>query len=460
MFTMFFHWCQSLSTKVEIFWLVIAPVMAIIGITIWFGAKGLNWAQVKNSSAKNQRIGLLVLGALALMITYFLIISWLQVNPEDMKKTQESAGGEMWRIGLTLVLGVIWGLLFYRVKSGKYIKSVKVEGLNFSKAFTFASLVVLMLSGLCSIWLTAWWPLSCVLLVVAWLLGGMVEVPLKERWLPTWFGKPTEISYRQPPRNLHFLSNGLNFLTVPVYCWGFALMRVPYAVSEIVNITTDIPTKESPRGPDNPSITGPVVKVKFRLIYRLNYAPGIFINLEDKEQVGVETIITDIAMGWIASVARLKTYQGMIDWRARINSKNPEVDEAGDKVPDLEDLGQSIMQRTGAELMDFQVMDVDSPIEAAQNELAAAEAKKRQQMVEAEAYAAALGVRTEAEVSAMKSKFMAEANVLMDTAKAAGQPMSLESAMQIVISRRQADATRSVIAPGVGLTMPINPSQA
>lgn len=457
-------WFTSDMTTAQLFFFTnILPLMVFALATIAIGTKAMNWKGTTNGRKAWQVVGLVCLW-LGLTFAWFWLVNWL--SPEKVKEVEKNQERVIdltwwiWRIGFTTAFGLIWASFFYRVKSGNYIKSIQLDNVNFSRAFTLISLIVLVPSGLCLIWLPTWWPLACVLFIVAWILGVTVEVPLKERWLPTWFGKPTEISYREPPRNLSILGNGLNFVLVPVYFWGFSLLRVSYAVSEIVDSTTEIPTKESPKGPDNQSITGPMVKVKYRLIYRRNAAPSVFINLSPEEQVGVETIITDIAKGWIASIARAKTYQGMIDWRAKINGKNPELDAAGDKVPDLDDLAQSIMQRTGAELTDFQVMDVDSPIEAAQNALAAAEAQRRQLRVEAESYADALGVRTQAEVSAMKLKFTAEAEALMQQSAQGGVPsISFERAFELVIQRHQADATRSVIDRGVGVTVPINPTQ-
>ncbi len=313
------------------------------------------------------------------------------------------------------------------------------------------------------IWSPTWYLVPVMLLfwrVGSWPVGRKVT----ERWVPQFneYLFPTQDSEEEfgtcyfygkeaPGMNLFQLLVGIPFClplsSLTVLSWENVDISTPTGL---------IPTDD-----------GSMVDVSVRLRMLTCTHPSTVITLSPDERQSSVVGSVAIAINYVPDlVARLP----QLNLRSKIDEDfnlpqypMPVTDPR--KPPKKESMNDRIKREVLLNKGHLVVgIDFGAPIPAkaiaeAMERASAAKLNEGTTITNAHAAAKALEIDTEAKVASQQKLFMGEADVLVERSKADGKPISLERAMEIVIARHQADATRTVIAPGVGMTTNINPQQ-
>lgn len=140
--------------------------------------------------------------------------------------------------------------------------------------------------------------------------------------------------------------------------------------------------------------------------------------------------------------------------------KDPRVPEVG-KESKNDRIRRKVLLEKGNRILsiDFGAPIPAPAIAAAMENAAAALLNQDTAKTNANTAAEVLKIETTAKVAAQQKLFMAEAIGVIDEAQKRGEKITLQQALVLVIQRHQADATRTVIDRGVGMTANINPQQ-
>lgn len=481
MFEIFFCWCQNLTTKWDIFWWVIAPVMAVIGLAIWVGAQYINWS----SGSKAWRIFGLIIGALALMIGWFVIVSWLQVDADQLKKFTEQTAQQVKTLGegketvsnfswLKLALSAITlglALLCLRIalkasffrdwrltasKDKPYWHGSYWPGVIFSVGF-FPSLIWM-------IWSPTWY-----LVPVMWFFWRTGSWPVGRKAIERWVPQFNEHLFPNEDSRERFGKCYFFGKEAPQPDWFQLLFGVPFCLplSSVTVIPWEVVDDSKPTGLI-PTQDGSMVNVSVRVRMLTCDHPSVVMELSGGEVSSTIDGSFGIVMNDVPDlVVKLdqKTLRSEIDKKFTekeldLPRKDPRKPEVG-KESKNDRIRRKVLLEKGNRILSI---DFGAPIPAeaiakAMENAAASLLNRETSETNANTAAKVLEIETAAKVAAQKQLFMAEANGVIDEAQKRGERITLQEALALVIQRHQADATRTVIAPGVGLTMPVNPQQ-
>ena len=256
-----------------------------------------------------------------------------------------------------------------------------------------------------------------------YLLGCLLIVPMKQRWILTLFAKPigfidptgkeedgkkqiTDVRKRQmqaqPKSKLRVHSVGVSicrlsgwfwWLPVPIWVSFFTIKMLTHASIERPGTSPWVTTKTKASDQASGAIVGGRVRARFRLTIYTNVYPERFLVLDDEDQADIVGVALDITSGWLTDHYQQLTMDEFRRWKPNPNPEiitelqdnllfsKKELRKAWDKLAKL------ISERLGAQLIGLQFLDpdLDPIVEKEANLLAGAEAAAKRLPIEGRA---------------------------------------------------------------------------
>lgn len=354
----------------------VVGTMAAIWLVAWFAGNGMNWT---NQTTKKElsfgdklwRICLLIIITALLIWGVYWLVSFVFAVP-IVEKSQFSANiidenrittvnwtKFFWRLGLSMMLVVFFGLSNNGLKNLFIDKRYFAKDKSDTQPSTIASFVGLTLAavgGLMIVWLIGSWFIWGLVLICAWVLSGIVVVPLNEVFVPSMFNDPLRDNSDalSRARVVKILRTGISWSFRPLWLLGYQLIRLRNDL-EVINAHI-IPAKLSTKAPIT-SDPGPRVTVTYNEKWQYNEYPNAFLHLSPEDQTALQTAILSATDAYTQSYVQTVIYQNLETWRPQEN------DEFFRGLREL-------LKSFGVLLRKFQIVNIESEVEKSTDALA------------------------------------------------------------------------------------------
>ncbi len=317
-----------------------------------------------------------------------------------------------------------------------------------------------------------WWLL--LFLPIFWILGGVIEVRIREIAVVTFFQEPVlnpwTLWLSEPHRSNDapaptsvsgtFLSNGLNILPLPVWLPFVGLTLLRYSNIERDGQTEFVPTKSLGKQSTDPNkpvadngqraLTGPTVQAKFRINISENIDPFVYLRLGDEDRANVINIILRACADKMARFFLGKTIEEIQKWpgKPRVTDQSRREDGSINEEWDNfeEELNQYIHDQTGVNLVSLQIADIqlDPSLQQAIEDLAAANT----QVERARLLGQAAGTEKVAEIREVALSMGLNPD-------AVGDPRQLDEVLQYILNRVGVGRSQHLIPPNSTERVPL-----
>jgi hypothetical protein len=222
---------------------------------------------------------------------------------------------------LALIAIIVNGVVTARKKLWPSTR-MKAQGMLSYFGFTLIALYMLAVGP--SSFTSLFW--LVMLLISSWLIGCAFIVPIRHRWILTFFEKPV---YRIPvllgsrrdkikdqvrkvlidadklgedddidlDEGTGFLDNGLAVILTPIWVLGINIIDLDYVRNEGRWETPQLPTND----PDNP-LAGGTVGFDFKIWFKTNFWPQSFLRMSDADRAELPDVVRRIVESMLAEI--------------------------------------------------------------------------------------------------------------------------------------------------------------